>query len=235
MTADTQTKPEPIQGLPGFSRELQLLLCCGGPRIQAAHRERLTQQIEQWKGVFEKADWGLVFQLALWHRMLPLLYWNLTQANGNESSTSVPEPATDAMRAGYVRNISESLRMTADLLSILGRMEEEGVVAIPYKGPILSARLYGNLGLRRSTDLDIIVLPKVTDVAHIHALDLLLNQLEATHGLPIGRIGIEPQIEDAQGLTSIDAIAAGPRVQALVLGRADLMEGVTDHFEQRFA
>jgi citrate lyase subunit beta/citryl-CoA lyase len=72
-------------------------------------------------------------------------------------------------------------------------------------------------------DLDIIVLPKVTDVAHIHALDLLLNQLEATHGLPIGRIGIEPQIEDAQGLTSIDAIAAGPRVQALVLGPADLM------------
>ncbi|WP_178357954.1 CoA ester lyase [Mycolicibacterium hippocampi] len=71
--------------------------------------------------------------------------------------------------------------------------------------------------------LDVVVLPKVTDVSHVHALDLLLSQLEATHGLPVGRIGIEAQIEDARGLTHIDAIADAPRVQALVLGPADLM------------
>ncbi|MGV0717440.1 CoA ester lyase [Mycolicibacterium sp. XJ662] len=70
--------------------------------------------------------------------------------------------------------------------------------------------------------LDIVVLPKVTDVSHIEALDLLLSQLETTHGLPVGRIGIEAQIENAQGLTNIDAIAAAPRVQALVLGPADM-------------
>ena len=76
---------------------------------------------------------------------------------------------------------------------------------------------------RAGASLDIVVLPKVTDVSHIHALDLLLTQLEATHGLPSGRIGIEAQIEDARGLTNIDAIASAPRVQALVLGPADLM------------
>ncbi|AGB25071.1 citrate lyase beta subunit [Mycobacterium sp. JS623] len=70
--------------------------------------------------------------------------------------------------------------------------------------------------------LDIVVLPKVTDVSHIHALDLLLSQLETTHGLPVGRIGIEAQIENALGLTNIDAIAAGPRMQALILGPADM-------------
>ncbi len=73
------------------------------------------------------------------------------------------------------------------------------------------------------SELDIVVLPKVTDVAHVHALDLLLTQLEAAHGLVRGGIGIEAQIETASGLTSIDAIAAGPRVQALVLGPADMM------------
>ncbi|OBK75479.1 citrate (pro-3S)-lyase [Mycobacterium sp. 1274761.0] len=70
--------------------------------------------------------------------------------------------------------------------------------------------------------LDIIVVPKVTDASHITALDLLLTQLETTHGLEVGRIGIEAQIENAQGLTNIDAIAAAPRVQALVLGPADM-------------
>lgn len=76
---------------------------------------------------------------------------------------------------------------------------------------------------RAGAVLDFVVLPKVTAAAHVHALDLLLGQLEATHGLPLGRIGIEAQIEDARGLTDIDAIAAAPRVQALVLGPADLM------------
>ncbi|WNG86237.1 CoA ester lyase [Mycobacterium sp. ITM-2016-00317] len=76
---------------------------------------------------------------------------------------------------------------------------------------------------RAGAALDIVVLPKVTDVSHVHALDLLLRQLEAIHGLPLGRIGIEAQIEDARGLTNVDAIAAAPRVQALVLGPADLM------------
>jgi len=72
-------------------------------------------------------------------------------------------------------------------------------------------------------DLDVVILPKVTDVSHVQALDLLLTQLEVTHGLPVGRIGVEAQIENAEGLTNVDAIAAGPRVQALVLGPADMM------------
>jgi citrate lyase subunit beta/citryl-CoA lyase len=75
----------------------------------------------------------------------------------------------------------------------------------------------------RGGHLDVIVLPKVTDASHVRALDLLLTQLELTHGLPVGGIGIDAQIEDAKGLTNIDAIASVPRVHALVLGPADLM------------
>jgi citrate lyase subunit beta/citryl-CoA lyase len=71
--------------------------------------------------------------------------------------------------------------------------------------------------------LDVIVLPKVTDASHVLALDLLLTQLELTYGLPVGRIGVDAQIEDAKGLSNIGEIAAAPRVQALVLGPADLM------------
>lgn len=79
------------------------------------------------------------------------------------------------------------------------------------------------VGAAPEAELDVVVLPKVTDASHVQALDLLLTQLETVHGLPVGRIGIDAQIENAQGLTNIDAIAAAPRVQALVLGPADLM------------
>jgi len=71
--------------------------------------------------------------------------------------------------------------------------------------------------------IDVIVLPKVSDISHVHALDLLLGQLEREHGLPVGGIGIDAQIEDAAGLRQLDAIAAHPRVGALVLGPGDLM------------
>ena len=76
---------------------------------------------------------------------------------------------------------------------------------------------------RGGGELDVIVLPKVSDVSHVQALDLLLTQLGRTHGLPVGRIGIEAQIEDAKGLTNADSIAGGPRVQALIFGPGDLM------------
>ena len=72
------------------------------------------------------------------------------------------------------------------------------------------------------------MLPKVTDVSHIHALDLLLTPARGDARAAVGRIGIEAQIENAQGLTNIDAIAAGPRVQAMVL-RARRHRGQSRH------
>ncbi|MFE6919499.1 HpcH/HpaI aldolase/citrate lyase family protein [Nocardia sp. NPDC057663] len=75
--------------------------------------------------------------------------------------------------------------------------------------------------------LDAILLPKVTDASQVQALDLLLTQLEKASGLEVGRIGIEPQLENAIGLRNIDAIAtASPRVQALVFGPADFMASI---------
>lgn len=76
-------------------------------------------------------------------------------------------------------------------------------------------------------DLDAILLPKVADAGQVRALDLLLTQLEKANGLAAGRIGIEPQIENALGLRNIDAIAtASPRVQTLVFGPADFMASI---------
>ena len=70
--------------------------------------------------------------------------------------------------------------------------------------------------------LDEVMLPKVQSPAEVVALDLLLGQVEAGAGLPRGHIGIEVQIETAQGLLEVEAIcAASPRVEAVVFGPAD--------------
>ena len=70
--------------------------------------------------------------------------------------------------------------------------------------------------------LDAIVLPKVQGAHHVAWLDLLLSQIETTMGLEQGRIGIEAQIESAQGLQQVGAIAAAsPRLVSLVFGPGD--------------
>ncbi len=71
--------------------------------------------------------------------------------------------------------------------------------------------------------LDEIMLPKVASAAEVVAADLVLAQLEHEVGLADGHIGLEVQIETVTALRDVDGIcAASPRLEAVVLGPADL-------------
>ncbi|MBA2389858.1 MAG: CoA ester lyase [Geodermatophilaceae bacterium] len=76
-------------------------------------------------------------------------------------------------------------------------------------------------------NLDAIMLPKVADAAQVRALDMLLLQIEKTIGLEQGRIGIEAQIETAQGLINVNEIAfASARIETIIFGPADFMANI---------
>lgn len=70
--------------------------------------------------------------------------------------------------------------------------------------------------------LGVILVPKVDRPEDLDTLDTLLGGVEAAVGLEPGRIKLEAQIESAEGLTNIDAIArASERLQALHFGPGD--------------
>ena len=76
-------------------------------------------------------------------------------------------------------------------------------------------------------NLDAIMLPKVQTPEQVVALDMLLTQIEKATGLAVGRIGIEAQIENALGLTNVNAIAAASqRVETIIFGPADFMASI---------
>ena len=76
-------------------------------------------------------------------------------------------------------------------------------------------------------NLDAIMLPKVQNVGQVQWLDLTLTQIEKTMGFEVGRIGIEAQLENAQGLLNIAGIAtASPRLETLIFGPADFMASI---------
>jgi citrate lyase subunit beta/citryl-CoA lyase len=69
--------------------------------------------------------------------------------------------------------------------------------------------------------LDEIMLPKVQRASDVVALDMLLTQIEQVTGRQ-GRIGIEAQIETAQGLINVEEICkASDRMETIVFGPAD--------------
>jgi citrate lyase subunit beta/citryl-CoA lyase len=72
-----------------------------------------------------------------------------------------------------------------------------------------------------SERLDELMLPKVQTAAEVVALDLLLTQIEKRTGRQ-STVGIEAQIETAQGLINVDDIcAASPRLETIIFGPAD--------------
>ena len=71
--------------------------------------------------------------------------------------------------------------------------------------------------------LDAVMIPKVNRPEDLHAVSVLLIQLELAAGLEVGKIRLQAQIESADGLTNADAIArATDRLEALHFGPGDL-------------
>src|ERR1051326_843260 len=70
--------------------------------------------------------------------------------------------------------------------------------------------------------LDCIMIPKVQWASDVTFVDNLLRMIEETNGFE-KKIGIEAQIENGQGLTNIDAIAASSdRLETLIFGPGDM-------------
>ena len=70
--------------------------------------------------------------------------------------------------------------------------------------------------------LDLVLLPKANAPGDVAFVDVLLTQIEASRGFPVGRIAIEAQIESAKGFLWAREIAqASPRLEALIFGPGD--------------
>jgi citrate lyase subunit beta / citryl-CoA lyase len=70
--------------------------------------------------------------------------------------------------------------------------------------------------------LDCVMVPKVRNAGDVAFVDRALLQLEQSLGLEVGRIGIEAQVEDAEGLMRAEEIAfASPRLETITYGPAD--------------
>lgn len=98
-------------------------------------------------------DWEYLLRMAREHGMEPLLYRHLNAT----CPEAVPKETLGQLRDHYGENSRRNLFLTRELLNLLNLFEGYKIPAIPFKGPVLAASVYGNLALRQFLDLDLIV------------------------------------------------------------------------------
>ncbi len=127
--------------------ELELILCASRVRDDADIQVRLRDLLHH------ELDWDFLFKAAETHGVLYLLHKRLERCCADWE----PRDARRQLRRLYEQNALRNLLLTAELLRLLRLFEDSDVPAIPYKGPALAAFVYGDIALRRTDDLDILV------------------------------------------------------------------------------
>lgn len=109
-------------------------------------------QFQQLSSKEEDIDWKLFLELAIHHRVYPLLYPKLKHFR-----YLIPDNVIQTLKIFYKRNTIEMLRLSAEMDSVNQVFSENEIRLIFLKGPVLAKDLYGDLSLRTSCDLDFLI------------------------------------------------------------------------------
>ena len=130
--------------------EASILLLCARPSLDHKSKAALRKLLEA------ALDWNYLCNLAIRHGIAGLVYKNLNHS----SAANVPRWAMDRLRMSSQVLLGRSRLMAGELVRILGLMEQEAILAIPFKGPVLAHTLYGDFCTREFSDLDLVVRPR---------------------------------------------------------------------------
>lgn len=136
-----------------------LLLLCG---------MRNSESIEEAKIWLTKPfNWTRLIALSERHRLLPQLYKSI-----KELSLSVPIEIPSDLKEKYYAQTEHVIKLATEGVRISTLLNRRGVDNILLKGPFLSDLIYGDVAIRPSRDIDILVDPMSVEQVH----DLLLSE-----------------------------------------------------------
>ncbi len=123
-----------------------MILACAGEGSEGSTAARVQEIFH------DGVDGQRLLQVAQQHGLVPLLYRRLSTA------VDLSQPALlEALRQQDEANARRALWLTLELLNIHKHLVARGLEVLPYKGPVLAHRLYGNVALRQFCDLDLLV------------------------------------------------------------------------------
>jgi hypothetical protein len=136
--------------------EKRLLICCARTKMTASSEAQIRELTAR------RLDWDYILAEAAENSIGPLLDRNLRAVAPDAVTPAAMESLKNASRANTVR----CLFLTAELHKIVELFRSNGILAIPYKGPVLAEQAYGDVTLRNFEDLDFILAQRDMPKAH---------------------------------------------------------------------
>lgn len=127
-------------------KELKVLL----ELIKDNNDEHIYQHKNEW---FASIDWNYFLQLAMHHRIYPLVYLKLKEV----ASELTPSHVLQALQIEYKKNTFQMLHLSGEMERVSKLFTENKIRSLFLKGPVVAHDLYGDISLRTSKDLDILI------------------------------------------------------------------------------
>jgi hypothetical protein len=127
--------------------EMELILACCRNASEPAAEDAVLQKVNA--GV----DWDLLAELMEFHGVTLVVGRKLSVIG----SSRVPKDLLERFRCWEIEAARQNLGQTVELLRIIELLQESGVDVIPFRGMALATQLYGELTLRQSSDIDLII------------------------------------------------------------------------------
>ncbi len=103
----------------------------------------------------QSVRWKVLFDLAERHGTQPLLYQVLVEAKDAIPSQQIPW-----LEQRHQINLHKALLLSRELIRIVDHLSELGLEVMPYKGLALAELIYGDIALRQSGDIDLLIHPQ---------------------------------------------------------------------------
>ena len=127
--------------------EEQLLLASARTQINEADAKRIRDLVQQ------KVDWDFLIRLAHRNGIEPLLVLSLKRA----ASDLLPENVHKRLNDFFLKNAGHNLFLAKELAKLMDLFRANGIQTIPYKGPLMTVDIYGDLSYRQFGDLDFLL------------------------------------------------------------------------------
>ncbi len=132
---------------PAQRPEVELLLCSA----RTPPADEITARIRAL--IKTEIDWNILLRLAERHRVVPLLYRQLQTLD----TETLPPAILAPLRNHFYLSTVHNHLLARELRVILKLFAEHSIPIVPYKGPALALKLYGDISLRQFNDLDVLV------------------------------------------------------------------------------
>ncbi|PFA18433.1 Renal dipeptidase [Bacillus cereus] len=129
-----------------LSKEFKLLL----ELLKEDNEEGIQKNKQE---LFSDIDWEHFLYLARHHRVYPLMYVRLKSMD----KSLIPQEVIETLCSEYRRNTFQMLQLSGEMERLNQLFHEHGIQLLLLKGPVIAQEIYGDISLRTSKDLDILI------------------------------------------------------------------------------